>query len=94
MKYAVNLGDLTTFTRPDDILNPYMMLLQPVLTREIVNCEREHFDGMAVLVDATEERFEAILKIIREGLGKIKAVPKHKLRIYVSKTGKGGWKRV
>jgi len=72
------------------------LLLAPVLLNEAVMCERERWDGMAAPVkpDIPLERWEAIYQMIRGGLGRQVPIPKHKLRIYRSRTGRGGWERI
>lgn len=68
------------------------MLLTPVLTRETVECETGRFDGYGLRVqeDIDPERWGAIISLIRETW----EIGKAGLRIYESKTGNGGWKRV
>ena len=41
-----------------------------------------------------DEQMQAILTIIRKGAGNLTANNKARLRVYQSKTGKGGWKRI
>jgi hypothetical protein len=86
MYYAVNLADLTA--RKDDLC--LKMLLVPVvdLDAPIVEVERDRFDGMGIKLNCTEGRGAAIVSILRQ---KFK---RHKLRLYESKTGRKGWKRI
>jgi len=93
MRYAVNIADLLQYSRPDAIPEPPLLLLQPVLERDpdkVILAEGERWDGMAspVKEDCTPERWDAIYQIIRT------RIPKNKLRIYKSKTGKGSWERI
>ena len=83
MRYAINTYDMAI----DLILSQF--LLAPVLTDKNVQCE-EGLDGSATLVkpDVDIEQLSAIVEIIR------KKYPPHRFRIYESRTGKGGWKRV
>ena len=102
--YAINtsaslstgLADLTAHIRPEDTFSPLQLLLVPVLVKAAVSCERGKFDGMAapVSADLPAERWEAIYRIIREGLGRQKPIRKHELRIYRSRYGRGGWERI
>jgi len=95
MFIAINLADLTHYIGPDTgLLSPLKLLLQPVTTDCTVRCEGNRFDGVAILVDTNPERWDAIYEIIRNGCGNLKPIPKYKLRIYQSKTGRGGWKRI
>jgi hypothetical protein len=94
VQHAVNIADLTKdqFRKP---FGPVMLMLQPILDLEqVVHCERDRFDGMAVLVreDLDPERWAAIVEILRNGLGRMAGIPKHELRIY---EGSGRtWKRI
>lgn len=99
MKYAVNIADLMSFRKPDALPEGPLLLLQPVLERDpdkVVNAEHNKWDGMAspVKEDCPPERWDAIYQIIRHGINGHPGIPKHKLRIYQSKTGKGGWERI
>ncbi len=94
-QYAVNLGDLTKseFREP---FGAVMIMLQPVIdsSHTVVQCERGRFDGAAVLIaDGTDpERWNAIMDILRNGLGRMQPIPKYALRIYAG-SGKT-WKRI
>lgn len=85
MYYAVNLADWVA--KKNDVgLN---ILLSPVTARrETVNAETKRFDGTAVFLECSEERADAIVKVIREKFDR------NRMRCYRSKTGRGGWKRV
>lgn len=89
-RYAINVADLVTFR--DNF--PVMLLLQPLLTEERVNCEPERFDGEGVRIQATTpiERWEGVLHMLRKGPRRI---PKEQLRIY-EQVGKQSerWKRI
>jgi len=79
--YAVNVADLTKYP----IVAQF--LLAPVIEpREIVQAERERFDGAAIVLQCENERAAAIVATIR-----LKA-RKHELRCYVGKSKT--WKRV
>lgn len=91
--YAVNLADLTIFSQEarGRGFSPVLTLIRPVLTEETVMCEGRRWDGTAVRVSqehVDSGRFDAVLELVR------RQVHKNKLRVYISKTGKGGWKRV
>lgn len=73
-QYAVNVADLTRFAQAP--LSPVMLLIQPVLSRQIVQAERQRIDGDAAILACDEERALAIVELIR------RRVPKHQLRIY------------
>ena len=84
MRYAVNLADLMVYKDP---MNPVRLLLEPVLTIETVVVASDKVDGVALLLYSSDpERVIAILQILR-----MKLKP-YQLRLYQSKTGKGGWK--
>ena len=100
MRYAVNVADLTE----DTILARMLIARHVAPGMPTVRAEPDRVDGDAVLLevkDTTEttpdgrtrivpsaEVFEAIRHIIRL------KYHKNLLRLYASKTGKGGWKRV
>ena len=84
MRYAVNLGDLMGYKDP---MCPVQLLLGPVLTKEAIEVASDKVDGVALLLDDSDpERLDAILRLLR-----MKCKP-YQLRLYQSKTGKGGWK--
>lgn len=95
--YVVNLGDLATYGIRGE-LNSVRLLLVPHLLKETVRCEGKRWDGDSAIVrrNTEQEQWDAIVKILREGVpgGNLDAIPKYKLRIYESKTGKGSWKRI
>ena len=97
MRYAVNIADLLIYAPPNANTLPIgpLLLLQPVLEHEpdkVIMAEYSRLDGMASLIkeDCTQERWTAIYEVIRKQMN----IPKHKLRIYKSKSGKGGWERI
>ncbi len=96
MYTAINICDLTGYIKPGEVFSSMQLLLKPILTKNVVNCEGKRFDGDSLLVDPDIEpkRWTAIYTIIREGCGNLEPIPKYKLRIYQSKTGKGSWKRI
>jgi len=85
MKYAVNLSDLHGISKIDRFVIVECMI-KPI-TPTLVRAEKT-VDGTALLLEGNEERNKAIVDVIRMKF------PKHKLRCYESKTGRGGWKRV
>lgn len=98
LSHTVNIIDLAVIKREfSDQFHPINMLLnRDILSEETIDCEKGKIDGMAVRVNPnlTDERWNAILLIIRNGAGGSQGIPKHKLRIYESKTGKGSWRRI
>lgn len=80
--YAVNITDML------GVDSPVKLLMHGVLTPEIVQAENDRGDGAAARLDCNDDRFEGILYIARL------KYPKHKLRLYRSSTGNGGWERV
>jgi len=90
MYYAVNLADMT---KHKELLSPVMLLVRPVLDADSapIDCEGAKWDGIGVRVaqeHAESGRFSAIAEIIR------KKTHKNYFRIYASKTGNGGWRRI
>jgi hypothetical protein len=89
MAYAINIADLTKY-RDDYVL--MTVLLGPVLNRDPERIVwvggAERVDEIGVRLECDEERAVAIVEIIRMRL------KRYELRIYHSRTGKGGWKRV
>ncbi len=98
LNYAVNIVDLASVKKEfSGQFHPVNMLLnREILSEEMIDCEKGKIDGMAVRVNPnlTDERWNAILLIVRNGAGGSQGIPKHKLRIYESKTGKGSWRRI
>ncbi len=94
MKYAMNVADLITLKQDYPIICDFMVA--PVLTRETVDVEHGRVDGVGVLVQDTvsAEQWDAIVAMLRDGLGAFPGYPRNLLRIYQSKTGRGGWKRI
>ena len=94
MRYAVNVADLTVLAQAQHPVLEWM--LRPILTRETQMCETKRVDSIAALVssDVPIEQWDAMFQIIRDGLGQWQGLRKHELRIYQSKTGNGGWKRI
>ena len=85
--YAVNITDLCNTEAGKDI--GVALLLNPVMDREHpIKTERNRFDGMGVCLNCDKDRAKAIVELIR------KRYKRYRLRIYYSKTGMGGWKRV
>jgi len=62
-----------SYIRPEDTFSPMQLLLAPVLVNEGILCEKGRWDGMAAPVkpDIPLERWEAIYRIIRGGLGNL-----------------------
>ena len=84
MAYAANIADLTKYK--DNLA--VMMILQPELSKTIVDCEPGRIDGGGALFVTSDEQAGALIEVLR------KRIAKHELRFYHSKTGKGGWERV
>lgn len=94
--YAVNLIDYFTAVRGSPF-HPYKLLLEKVLRiHDQVECEARRVDGTSIPVrrDIPQERWNAIVELIRKGMGQCEPRSKHMFRIYESKTGKGSWKRI
>lgn len=87
MKYAVNLADLTKFAQKGQ-LNPVMLLVRPVMSRYPINLNGKRWDEVIVPLECGEERASSIVGVIRL------KVKKFELRMYRSKNGVGGWKRI
>ena len=64
------------------------LLLEPVVERRVIECERQRLDGMALPLLCDETRANAIVTLIR------RRFHRNRFRIYQSKTGRGGWKRI
>lgn len=85
--HAVNLADLTKAGVRSDI--GVTLLLVPVVDKMVmVTINKKRVDEIGIPLTCGDERSTAIVEIIR------KKYPKHFLRMYHSKTGKGSWKRV
>ena len=84
MRYAVQFSDIVMV----DPLHPVRLLLAPVLTDTVVTVgNSDDFDCVGLLLDDSDpERLDAILRLLRSKL------KQRDLRLYQSKTGKGGWK--
>lgn len=87
-KYAINISDWSDFLT-NKPTSPESFLLRPLLSEEQVKCEK-NIDGDALMVkqEITAERWEAVVSLLR------KHHHRNERRLYQSKTGKGGWKRV
>lgn len=87
-KYAINISDWSEFLT-NKPTSPESLLLRPLISHETVKCENT-LDGDAWIVnqEITAERWEAIVSLLR------KHHHRNNFRLYQSKTGKGGWKRV
>jgi hypothetical protein len=89
--YAVNISDLLKLRI--DALHPVSMVLVPLLTDKIINCEPELRNGHAVLVnEVADERWFVLVRIIRKGAGCYPGLGTRQLRLY-RKNG-GGWERM
>ena len=64
------------------------LLLEPVIEKRVIECERQQWDGMALPISCDETRANAIVTLIR------RRFHRNRFRIYQSKTGRGGWKRI
>ena len=89
--FAVNASDLYQFK--NNPIHPVNMLLVPLLTDTVVQCESEPGNGDALLVSSQAiESWNALVHVIRKGSGRYRGILSHQLRIY-RKYG-SGWKRV
>jgi hypothetical protein len=83
--HRVNLADW--MTHKDDF--GLMLLLGPVVDRDdVIMCEEDRADSMAIPLNCDQERSNAIVQFIR------KRYKRHELRIYHSASGDGSWRRV
>lgn len=98
MKYAINLIDLAALNETAEYKILVQCLLMPLFDKEpqTVNCNKSRVDEEAILVsdDIGDDRMAAVVQLVRQGTGVRKGIHKNKLRLYQSKTGKGGWKRI
>jgi len=93
--YAVNVADLSAQVQTKGQMCPPMLMLSDLLTKETIKCEGDRADGDGLLLDVEPERMEAILDILRNGLGRMPGIPKNLLRIYMAKNATAKtWKRV
>lgn len=93
MERAVNVGDLTKYVDRAGGLSPILLLLQPILTKQVVQCEGDRWDGASFLVraDVPDEQWQAVKKVLRD----LKGIPKYALRMYeTGKVTNKTWKRV
>ena len=84
MSYAVHLFDLQVWREH----LPVMALLGPVLSDRTVTVSTRDIAGEAIVLNCDDERGEAIVAVLRL------RVPRDRLRMYHSRTGKGGWRAV
>ena len=89
MKYAVQLADIAIRAYNTTTIDPVLLLLRPVLTKIAVKVKPDDaLDNVGMLLDDSDpERLDAILQLLRL------KVDHRDLRVYQSKTGRGGWKR-
>lgn len=80
---SVNLADLGTLKRDYPVIADCLVL--PCLTAETVQHDASRFDEVALLVkpDVSDEQWQAVIKILREGLGRYPGTLRNLLRIYV-----------
>lgn len=86
MPYAINLCDWVG--KKDDI--GLQILFVPVVDPESqrVVIDKKRIDEIGMRLTCDDERAGAIVEIAR------KRYERHQLRLYFSKTGKDGWRRV
>jgi len=85
MPYAVDVAGLTTVRARDDFVLKMLLAEVVDLDGPTVECKRDKFAGVGVLLRCDEERAEAIVKLIR------RKYEHWELPIYYSKSGSGGW---
>lgn len=92
---AINLCDIGSLQKFAPIL--FMCLIQPILTREIVQVEaRDRLDNIGVRVNPhiSQDRWEAIIELIRRPSQRLsKGIHKNYFRMYEKRKGRG-WVRV
>ena len=88
MKYAVQLTDVAVRAYNSRTIDPVLLLLRPVLTDTVVKVTSAGvLDNTGILLDDSDpERLDAIVRLLRYKL------KQRDLRLYQSKTGRGGWK--
>ena len=84
--YAVNLYDLQDLQKNDPV---GALLFPPSCLGNPIIAERKKPHGDALILNVPNERATAILQIIRTKYPK-----KYQFRIYHSKTGRAGWRRI
>lgn len=98
-EYAINIADLheqVERERAGGCFSPLALLLGPLLTGEVVECEPGRLDGAGLRVrrELAPERWAAALSIVRRGLGQRPGIPRHRLRIYRRAGRSGHWRRL
>jgi hypothetical protein len=79
--YAVNINDLLKLQV--DSVHPVNMLLLPLLTDQIINCEPGYRNGYAMLAtQSANDRWPILIQIIRRGSGRYLGISRQQLRIY------------
>jgi hypothetical protein len=88
MRYAINIYDVPHLNG----FSKEMVLFGPIISEETVRVNHRRVDGDAFLAKASvsPERWQAVKTLIRDVWG----YRKSQLRLYESKTGRGGWKQV
>ncbi len=79
---SVNLADLTVLKKEFPVICDYMVM--PLLTTELCDHDHSRFDEVALLVrpDVSDEQWQAVIKILGEGLGRSPGTSRNLLRIY------------
>lgn len=85
MHYAINLYDLLNLQQRDPIAS---LLFSKERLGDVITVKRDKPGEDAIRLLCSEDQNVAIIELIR------KKYKKYQCRLYQSKTGKGGWKRI
>ena len=90
MAYAINIADLTRALQMPEHVALSLVLKQYLDddASRVVECEPGKIAGVGALFTCSDEQVKALIGLIRTQL------KRHELRIYHSRTWRGGWKRV
>lgn len=87
-KYAVCVADLTAIMHTQNALPVLILLSGSIDRRETVKCEPRRVDGIGVVLDGSPEMIANAVTLLRDRFAN------NELRIWGSKSGNGGWRRI
>jgi hypothetical protein len=90
MHYAVSIADMTKEPLISSLLfSPFIHHGEAAVPGDIFAAEgKDEYSSMAAKLHCTAEEFAGLLLIVR------RRYHRNEFRLYQSKTGRGGWKRV